>query len=220
MNVLLETDRLLLRRLTDADADDLYDLDNDPEVMRFLNGGTFTPREIIVETLLPRFLAASERSARFGYWAAIEKATGAFLGWFSLRPHGECDPNEIELGYRLRRAAWGKGYGTEGARAVIEMGFAALGVGRVVATTYEDNFGSRRVMEKAGMALTRRFRPELSDLMDGGSYYVAAHLVFDGNDVEYELRRDEWERFKSSATADRSFGKDASVSSPGDGSCG
>lgn len=194
VDVVVETDRLLFRRFTEADADDMYELDNDPEVMRFLNGGTPTPRAVILERMLPRFVASTERFDGFGFWAAIEKSGDEFLGWFSFRPEDEEDPGDVELGYRLRRESWGKGYGTEGARALIRKGFAELGVRRVVATTYEANVGSRRVMEKLGMTLVRTFRPTLSDIVGEGTFHVEAPVLFDGNDVEYALTKDDWER--------------------------
>ncbi|HEX4816842.1 MAG TPA: GNAT family N-acetyltransferase, partial [Nonomuraea sp.] len=75
----LETDRLTLRRFADSDADDLFALHNDPDVMRYLNGGRPTPREVIVEETLPRFVGP-------GFLAALERPSGAFVGWFHLRP--------------------------------------------------------------------------------------------------------------------------------------
>src|SRR5689334_21363018 len=104
MQILLETERLILRRLTEADVDNLVELDSDPAVMRFLSGGPATPRDAIERDILPRFLRSYEQGVRFGVWAAIEKASGEFLGWISLRPHEDSRPGEVELGYRLRRA--------------------------------------------------------------------------------------------------------------------
>ena len=80
--------------------------------------------------------------------AAVEKGSGAFVGWFSLRIVRE---GVAELGFRLRREAWGRGYATEGARGLIGKGFAEFGLARIVATTMAVNRGSRRVMEKAGL---------------------------------------------------------------------
>src|SRR6478735_8862228 len=150
MEVYLETARLLLRRFTEDDADLLVELDGDPEVMRFLTGGEATPREVIERDILPRFLRSYERASGFGYWAAIERATGEFLGWLCFHPLAGAVPGEVVLGYRLRRAAWGQGYATEGARALIRKGFTELGVQRVIANTYEYNSASRRVMENVG----------------------------------------------------------------------
>ena len=117
MQVFLETERLVLRRFTPDDVDNLVELDGDPEVMHFITGGRATPREEIENDILPAFLRYYERGDRYGFWAAIEKSTGTFLGWFHFRPAGGRSSDEPELGYRLRRSAWGRGYATEGSRA-------------------------------------------------------------------------------------------------------
>ncbi len=183
MRVLLETERLVLRRFTEADADDLADLDGDPEVMRFITGGRPTPRDEIRDETLPRFIRAYERFEGFGVWAAIEKATGGFIGWFEFYPPEGCGPEEAELGYRLRPSAWGKGYATEGSRALIRKGFTDLGVRRVVAETMVVNAASRRVMEKAGLAYVRTFHAEWPWPIEGDEH----------GDVEYALTKADWE---------------------------
>jgi RimJ/RimL family protein N-acetyltransferase len=192
MQVLLETERLILRRFTEDDAGHLFELDSDPDVMRYLNGGTPTAREVIEGDILPRFLRYDERFPGFGFWAIIDKANRDFVGWFSLRPLDEADPCEASLGFRLCKAAWGQGYATEGARALLRLGFTELGVERVVATTYEDNLASRRVMDKAGMALSRRFRLTTEDLKGVDTYQIASQDLWDGDDVEYALQKIDW----------------------------
>lgn len=180
--VFLETDRLLLRRFTPADVDLLVELDSDPEVMRYITGGRATSREEIESEVLPAFLAYYRRFAGFGFWAAIEKASGTFLGWFHFRPRDGHDPDEVELGYRLRRSAWGKGYATEASRALVEKGFAELGVRRVTAEAMAVNGASRRVMEKAGLRYVRTFHQPWPDRIEGDEQ----------GDVEYALTREEW----------------------------
>src|SRR5947209_2713450 len=123
MDVFLETERLVLRRFTPEDVDAVVELDSDPEVMRYITGGAPTPREEIEQEYLPSWLGYYARFAGLGFWAAQEKATGEFIGWFHFRPPDGHAPDDVELGYRLRRAAWGKGYATEGARALIARGF-------------------------------------------------------------------------------------------------
>jgi RimJ/RimL family protein N-acetyltransferase len=193
MRVLLETERLVLRRFTAADIDDLFELHNDPAVMRFLNGGKPTPRATVERETLPAFLRSYERHPGFGVWVAEEKASGAFLGWFAFGATARSRPEEAELGYRLRRAAWGRGYATEGARALIRLGFTELGVQRVVASTYQDNLASRRVMKKAGLSLVRTYRMTTAELRANDSTaHEASEPLWDGDDVEYALRKADW----------------------------
>ena len=82
-------------------------LDADPAVMRYINGGRPTPRDEIRDDYLPWWLAYYERGDRYGFWAAIERQTGAFLGWFHLRPLPDDPDDEPELGYRLRHRPGG-----------------------------------------------------------------------------------------------------------------
>jgi RimJ/RimL family protein N-acetyltransferase len=182
MQTVLETDRLVLRRFTEDDVDNLVELDGDPEVMRFINGGRPTPREEVENEILPRFLASYERYEGYGVWAAVEKSTGEFVGWFALHPTGDRPPDEVELGYRLRRSAWGKGYATEGSRALVEKAFAELGARVVWAETMTVNTASRRVMEKAGLRYVRTFHLEWPYEIEGTAE----------GDVEYALTRSEW----------------------------
>lgn len=184
MHVYLETERLILRRFAPDDLDALVALDADPAVMRYINGGRPTTREDMRDDYLPHWLAYYERGDAWGFWAAIERATGAFLGWFHLRPQAGTDPDdEPELGYRLVRSAWGKGYGTEGSRALIDKAFSELGARRVYAATMAVNEGSRRVMEKAGLRFVRAFHADWPDRIEGEEH----------GDVEYALTREEWE---------------------------
>jgi RimJ/RimL family protein N-acetyltransferase len=189
MDVFLETERLWLRRFTESDADNLVELDGDPGVMHFITGGRTTPREVIEREDLPAFIAYDRRGNDYGYgfWAIAEKPSGAFLGWFHLRPPKGGPPDEPELGYRLKRSAWGKGYATEGSRALIRAAFEELGARRVFATTMTVNVASRRVMEKAGLRFVRTFFQEWPDKIPGDQL----------GDVEYALTREEWARQES-----------------------
>jgi RimJ/RimL family protein N-acetyltransferase len=189
MQIYLETERLFLRRFTTADADYLYKLDSDPEVMRYLTGGKPTSRDAIKNNILSAFLTSYEPYAGLGVWAAIEKASGQFVGWFSMRAKDAVRPHDVELGYRLRRSVWGQGYATEGVRALIHKGFTELGVQRVTATTYQDNLASRRVMEKAGLKFVRAFRYTLEDLQSKDTFDGSEEEIWDGDDVEYELMK-------------------------------
>lgn len=184
MRVFLETERLVLRAFTDTDTDHLHALDNDPDVMRFINGGKPVGRETIQEQTLPRLRRVHPCLGTPEYWAAEEKATGAFLGWFEFRPLDEHSATVVELGYRLNRAAWGKGYATEGSRALIRKGFTDLGVERITANTMAVNTRSRRVMEKAGLLFTRSFTEDWPEAIEGSEQ----------GEVEYDLTRTDWEQ--------------------------
>jgi RimJ/RimL family protein N-acetyltransferase len=192
MHTVLETERLTLRQFTEADLENLVALDSDPEVMRYLNGGVPTPRAVIERDILPRFIQ-SYTPGGFGFWAITAKASGSFLGRVGLLPDDERS-GEATLGYRLLRVAWGKGYATEAARALLSVAFREAGVQRVTATTYQDNRASRRVMERLGMTLVRIFRYTPQDLAAAayGSFVPGVDL-WDGDDVEYALTRAEWE---------------------------
>src|SRR5215211_3183743 len=80
MDVFLETERLVLRRFSDADLDLLVELDGDPEVMRYITGGRPTSREELRDEVLPAFLGYYRRFPGYGFWAAVERTGGQFLG--------------------------------------------------------------------------------------------------------------------------------------------
>jgi RimJ/RimL family protein N-acetyltransferase len=166
--VLLETDRLTLRRFADtaADADLLFDLDSDPEVLRYVGPGHATAgeyRDKIRTQFLPSYAAHPHR----GFFAAVGRPAGDFLGWFLLRPAPDYRfaaeagwdraTGAVEVGYRLRRAAWGRGLATEGAAALVRLALADPAVACVVAAALVTNRASWRVMEKCGMARVREF---------------------------------------------------------------
>lgn len=184
MGVHLETQRLVLRHFTTDDVDHLVELDADAEVMHFVTGGLPTPREQIEKVILPAWLAYYAESSHLGFWAAEEKATERFIGWFHFRPGQEHADDEPELGYRLRRSAWGKGYATEGGRALIDDGFAKRGVRRVLAETMVVHTASRRVLEKCGLRQARVFHADWPYRIPGDEH----------GDVEYAIDRADWER--------------------------
>ena len=165
MKVYLETDRLILRQFTVDDADELLALDSDPEVLRYVGTQPLPDREAYRQLIRVKFLDYYAQSEAYGYWAVIEKASGTFLGWFHLRPaldyryaaEAGYRRGDLDLGYRFRRSAWGKGYATEGARALVHKALAELGAPRVVATALVANRASTRVLEKAGLKRSEQF---------------------------------------------------------------
>lgn len=191
MALQITTARLVLRRFQQSDGEHLLALDNDPEVMRYINGGIDTPRSVIENEVLPRFMTEQVEGTGFGFWAAEERQSGTFVGWFSLRQSTDM-AGEAILGYRLRRLMWGQGYATEGAGALLAAGFMQWGVLRMVATTYEKNVASRRVLTKLGFALVRRFRYTAVDLAQCDTAYQPSTDVWDGDDLVYALTKEAW----------------------------
>ncbi|MCH9683617.1 MAG: GNAT family N-acetyltransferase, partial [Deltaproteobacteria bacterium] len=141
----MHTERLDLVRITPAHLPDLLALDSDPEVMRYISGGKpSTPEDY--ERFIPRMTAFGDQP--YGYLAAYEQQR--FIGWFHLRP-SVADPEVLELGYRLERAAWGRGLATEGGKALIRHTFETLDRTAVDDCADPRNDASIRVMVKCGM---------------------------------------------------------------------
>lgn len=177
---------MTLRPFIATDLDDLAALHGDAAVMRHIDDARPVPRSVVENDTLPRIIREyDELPEGRGCFAATEQGSGAFLGWFSLRPANSVglDAGGTELGYRLLPSFWGRGYGTEGALALVAKAFTELGLDRVVATTMTVNTGSRRVLEKAGLTLVRTFFEEWPEYIEGAEY----------GDVEYAITREMWE---------------------------
>jgi RimJ/RimL family protein N-acetyltransferase len=143
------TPRLALFEIAYEHGNELHELDADPRVMRYIGNGQVRTRADVDETMrrLPRAYALFPG---LGTWRAIRRDNGDFVGWFALKyVPGTC---EVEVGYRLRHAAWGKGYATEGARELVRYGFEELGLFRIIGITHPDNAASQRVLSKIGLA--------------------------------------------------------------------
>lgn len=166
----LETVRLVLRPIQISDVDELVSLDSDPEVMRFLTGGQPSSPAEVESTIRKRM------SSR---WMAYERDTRNFVGWFGLIPAGD---GEYELGYRLRREFWGRGFATEGSQALLEFAFDVKRATRVFAETMAVNRRSRAVMERCGMKCFRKFHLDWEDPIPGTEH----------GEVEYAITRQEW----------------------------
>lgn len=166
----LITTRLALRPASPEHVDLHVELDSDPEVMRYINGGRASTRAEIEQ------IVSEVRGTRC---TATLLDSGLFVGWFSLRSSG---PAEFELGYRLSRTMWGQGLATEGTRALVDHAFTARDAARVWAQTMTVNARSRAVMKRCGLHHARTFHYAWPDLIEGG----------DEGDVEYELVRPDW----------------------------
>jgi len=145
----LLTPRLALSEITRDDGNELYELDADPRVMRYIGAGVASTREQIDDVMrqLPRAYALYPG---LGTWRATRRDNGDFVGWFALKYIP--GTAEIEVGYRLRFGAWGSGYATEAARVLVRYGFDDLGLHRIIGVTHPDNAASQQVLLKAGLA--------------------------------------------------------------------
>ncbi len=162
MKTFIETDRMILRKYTENDVENLYKLNNDPGVYHWLPYLQVDRAKIIDD--IRRFTSYYEKYNGYGTWAAIEKSNKKFIGWFMLLPFKEMPyfdpelgaPEDIEIGFYFFKDVWGKGYATEGSKALILKGFSELGTQRIMGTAMAVNSASIRVMEKIGMKLEKK----------------------------------------------------------------
>jgi RimJ/RimL family protein N-acetyltransferase len=163
------TRRLILRPRDAGDVDDCLAMDADPQVRRFLHPDfrdsfdAAKHRAVLVERTQKRY------GPGFGYWVIAQHTEPAgFCGWVELIPLDDVGP-EIEIGWRLPQTAWGRGFATEAARAILDHGFAALGLAEIIAVTDPDNSRSQAVARRIGMRAAGRKRAFGLDL----AFYVA-----------------------------------------------
>ena len=142
------TKRLALSEITADDGNELHELDTDPRVMQYIGSGRLSTREQI-DDALRRIPRAYLLYPGLGTWRATRRDNGDFVGWFALKYIP--GTAEVEVGYRLRFGAWGRGLATEGARALVRYGFDELGLYRILGVTHPDNLASQRVLVKAGL---------------------------------------------------------------------
>ena len=147
MEIMFESERLLLRKFTIDDALLLIDLNKNPEVTKYLHEPPTTELnavDIIQNIILPQY-----QQNNFGRWAVHTKSDKAFIGWCGLKQ----TPNHLfpDVGYRLFQKYWGNGYATEAAKRTIEFGFHALQLPGIFAAAHIENIASQKVLEKCGM---------------------------------------------------------------------
>jgi [ribosomal protein S5]-alanine N-acetyltransferase len=150
---ILETQRLVLRRLRMTDLEALYALYRDEELRRYFPEGVLTLEETRRE--LEWFLEGHPDHPELGLWATIEKESGAFIGRCGLLPWEIEGQREVEVAYLLDKRYWGRGLATEAARAIVRYGFERLNLERLIALIDPQNLASRRVAERIGMRLDR-----------------------------------------------------------------
>ncbi|HRG23257.1 MAG TPA: GNAT family N-acetyltransferase [Chitinophagaceae bacterium] len=147
MHVIIETERLILRRFESGEGQLIYTLNEDPEVTRYTGDPVRDlahANEVLDQVILPQYALYNH-----GRWAVHTKPGMEFIGWCGLKYRPERD--EVDLGYRFIKTAWGKGYASEAAMASINYGFEKLGLRRIVGRAMPGNIASLKVLEKCGM---------------------------------------------------------------------
>ena len=143
---ILETERLILRTWTFKDADELFEICREPEVM--LRIGDRKPYETVEKAKeFLNWAVSYQKENGFCRWAIIEKSSGKIIGscGFARR-----EMEEVELGYLFAREKWGKGFATEAAGACLKYGFENIGLTKIIALTDADHTKSQKVLEKIG----------------------------------------------------------------------
>ena len=155
----IETERLILRELRLTDLEGMFELDSDPEVHRFLGNKPIKTKEesqIIIEKVLGQY-----EEYGIGRWAIIEKNTGVFMGWSGIKFNTDYNMNGFEqyydVGYRLIKRFWGKGYATESGKAAVDYAFNILNLPELFATTEIGNQASHNALLKIGLRYIEDF---------------------------------------------------------------
>jgi [ribosomal protein S5]-alanine N-acetyltransferase len=150
---ILETERLILRRLQPSDLGSLQALYGDPEIRRYFPDGTLTLEQTREE--LDWFVAGDPDHPELGLWATVLKESGEFIGRCGLLPWTIGGVPEVEVAYMISRSFWNRGLGSEAAKALVRYGFDRLGLARVIALIHPENEASMRTAVKAGLGFER-----------------------------------------------------------------
>jgi [ribosomal protein S5]-alanine N-acetyltransferase len=152
------TDRLILREIVAEDVEDFFEMDKDPAVHRYLGNKPVESREQMVEVI--EFIRSQYAENGIGRWAVVEKDNKQFIGWAGLKLVKETlnhHQDYYDLGYRLNRNYWGKGYATEAARASLHYGLETMKLKEIFAAAHVDNVASNRILSGLGFVLQNTF---------------------------------------------------------------
>lgn len=146
--MIIETERLWLCEFIEDDAEAFYELNRDPEVTRYTGDLGAATIEETRESLRTRPIAGYSKHG-FGRLACVLKENGQIIGFAGLKYLDEL--KDVDIGYRLMKAYWGRGLASEAARAVLDDGFTRLGLKRVLGLVDPANIASVRILEKLGL---------------------------------------------------------------------
>jgi RimJ/RimL family protein N-acetyltransferase len=149
------SERLSFALMGSADAQLLYELDQDVEVMRYINGGHLTTMEEVYDIFLPRMSKYTNENKGWGLWKVLLRENESFIGWVLVRPMDFFNDNtewdNLELGWRFKQSAWGKGYATEAATQIKQALINTQSIKKLSAIAMPDNKASIAIMKKLGM---------------------------------------------------------------------
>jgi ribosomal-protein-alanine N-acetyltransferase len=142
----LETERLIMRPFEIKDAPLLFELNSDPDVTQYVGEGAYETVEQV-----EAFIRSYNQYEKYGLGRLnmFTKTTGEYIGWCGLKYLA--DRNEVDIGYRLLKQYWGKGYATESAKANLNYGFNTVGLERIIGMAMKENTASINVFKKLGL---------------------------------------------------------------------
>jgi len=158
MKIHIETERLILRDLTEQDLQGIFELDSDPEVHSYL--GNKPIKTLIEAKEIIDFIILQYRKNGIGRWAVIEKESGNFIGWSGFKYINDVINDRTQyydLGYRFIKKYWGKGFATESAMACLNFGFNKLEQKDIFAIADSRNLASNKILQKIGMTNINEF---------------------------------------------------------------
>jgi len=162
----METPRLFLREMLPADAKDFFQLNLDPEVIRYTGDVPFESFEKS-EQFLEKYPGYTYEHCGYGRWTCILKETGENVGWCGIRLH---EDGQVDLGYRFHKRFWNKGLATEASFASLKLAFEFFKLEEVYACAHEENLASIRIMQKTGMTFQKK--------VDTEHYYIIRKQAF------------------------------------------
>jgi len=146
MPIIIETERLILKQFCEADAKYLFELNSDPDVTRYVGEGAFNSLDDVY-AFIKNY--GQYEKYKMGRLNMFDKQTGEYIGWCGLKFLEDSD--QVDLGYRLLKRHWGKGYATEASIACLDYGFNTLNLQKIVGTAMEENTASINVFKKLGL---------------------------------------------------------------------
>jgi len=156
--VILNTERLQLRRFQPEDLAQLYALYRDPEIRKYYPDGTRSLEETKEE--LDRFLHGHPRHPELGLWATVERSSGDFLGRCGLLPWHIEGRDEVELAFKIKKERWREGFATEASQGIIKHAHQVIGLRRLVCLVMPGNAASPGIAQKVGMSFQRDFEDQ------------------------------------------------------------